>query len=386
MDLKFGVIGVGGQGNGWCRRVNSWPSLAGADIKLVAVCDRDENLAKRMGEKYKAVAYTDYKEMLEKAGLDAVIIATPHFVHAPMAIAAAEKGVNVLTEKIMCINLEQADAMKAAVDKYGIKLAVGFQRRFDRSFTTMKNLVKSGDLGKVFQINMIFHWWRTEEYYLNSSPVEENEDEEWEGWREHWKTEGGGALANQIVHHMDLFQWVAPSKPIAVMAASRVAKHTFVETDDNTNIIIEFEDGSMGLLQAGVAYQHYQQEEFYVYGTEGTYMNRKGNKGAFGIPKKDQLFIKRSSKKGKAILKKHTPGISFNDSKKLLENFVESIVKDDASIISVDVNEGRKTVELLRAILLSQKTGKRIELPLKDSGEYPELLHTYVDEKFKDMV
>ena len=149
----------------------------------------------------------------------------------------------------MCINLKQADEMRAAVEKYKIKLAVGFQQRFNPLYVGLKNAIQSGDLGEIFQINMLFHWWRKEDYYLNSSPVPENANEDWEGWRGHWKTEGAGALANQMVHYLDVFQWLSPSPIQAVTATSRVSKHTFVETDDNTNVIVEFQNGSMGLIQ-----------------------------------------------------------------------------------------------------------------------------------------
>ena len=149
--------------------------------------------------------------MMDKEKLDLVINATPHYMHAPIVIAAAEDGLNILSEKPTCINLKQADAMIEAVDRTKIKCAIGFQHRFDPIYVALKNAITSGDLGEIYQMNMMFHWYRNENYYLNSSPVPENKDSLWEGWRGHWRTEGAGALANQIIHFMDLFQWFSPS-------------------------------------------------------------------------------------------------------------------------------------------------------------------------------
>jgi predicted dehydrogenase len=323
--------------------------------------------------------------MYDKEKPDIVIIGTPHFLHAPMAIAAAERNINVLTEKPMCINLKQADAMAAAVEKSKIKLAVGFQHRFNPIYVAMKRLIDSGDLGDIFQMNMMFHWWRNEKYYLNSSPVPENKDEDWEGWRGHWKTEGAGALANQIVHFMDVFQWLSPSRPKSIMAASRVSKHTLVETDDNTNAIVEFENGSMGFIQAGVAYEFGREEEYRIYGTKGAIIRANNLKGPLGIPKFYEDLRPKVMKAKRSMLSLMPK--SFDFSKALFTNFLQAILKDDPKSISVDVHEGRKSIEIMRGIILSQKYEKKIAIPFEDTPtDFPKLLHTYVDPEFKDMV
>ncbi len=382
MELRTGIIGVGGQGRSWLRRIKSYKKVSNSTLKFVAACDINEAMLKKIGEQEHCATHVDYLQMLEKEKLDLVIIATPHYVHAPISIAAAEHGVNVLVEKPMCINLKQAGEMKAAVEKSKIKLAVGFQHRFDPPYAGLKNMIAAGALGDIFQLNMIFHWWRKEDYFLNSSPVKENEDTDWAGWRGHWKTEGASALLNQMVHFIDIFQWLSPSPPKAVSAAVRVHKHTLIETDDNTNAVIEFENGSLGFLQAGVAYEYGKEEEYGAYGTKGAVVRRKGLKGALGVPKIYQDFRPKAAKKDTPI-RKFIPW-NLNLPKNLLANLVKAIENDDPKSISVDVNEGRKSVELIRGILLSQKHGKKITFPLEDmADEFPELPHTYADPQFK---
>ena len=157
---------------------------------------------------------------------------------------------------------------------------MGFQHRYNPIFVAMRNALNAGDLGELFQINMIYHWWRTEDYYLNSTPVPENKEADWEGWRGHWLTEGGGAIANQIVHFIDAFVSMSPAPIKSLYERSKVSKHTFVETDDNTNAIVEFQNDAMGLLQAGVAYQHDRIEELSLFGLEGMLGARKKDKSS----------------------------------------------------------------------------------------------------------
>jgi len=382
-ELKIAVIGgAGGQGSNWIRRIKHWKRILNYDLNLVAICDINKQVLESRIKKYNCKGYVDYNEMFEKEQLDAVIIATPHFLHAPMAIAAANRGVNVLCEKPMCINLKQADEMKLAIEKSRIKFAVGFQMRFDNRYRKIKNIVSSGELGDIFQINLLYHWWRTENYYLNSTPVEENKNEDWEGWRGHWKTEGAGSIANQIVHFIDVFQWISPSRIKSIVATSRVSKHTFIEVEDNTNAIVEFQNNSMGLIQTGVSYEHDRDEILGVYGINGAIVYQKNFKSLFGIPR--NIIDYRPIHLKKKKLREFRGELILDINKALFENFLKSIKEDDPKIISVDVNEGRKSIEIIRAIILSNKYDKKITFPFEDHPtDFPELPHTYVAPEFK---
>lgn len=388
-NFRIGIVGgAGGQGGSWGRRIKFWKKIEGNTLEFVAIADINELALNKACEKFGVHAYTSYQDMFDKEKLDIVIIATPHYTHVPIGIAALKSGINVLSEKPMCINLKQADELQQAVDKYNLKYAIGFQRRFNPLFIALKRAITSGDLGEIFQINMLFHWWRTEKYYLNSSPVPENKDLDWEGWRGHWKTEGAGALANQLIHNMDIFQWLSPSPIKSVSAVSKVAKHTLIEVDDNTNAVVEFQNGSMGLIQAGVAYEYGKYDEYGVFGTKGALIQRNKMKGALGLPKFFEDYRNREIKKKKRVLSYIPKNFkAYDESKELFRNFVQSIIKDDKSIISVDVKEGRKSVELMRGILLSNKYEKKIKFPFDDpADEFPEIEHTYLDPEFKDLV
>ncbi len=376
--LRVGVVGAaGGQGGSWTRRLLDW-SKAVFEIEVVALCDKSPAVKNKANNLSNVEAYLDYQEMYKKANLDLVVIATPHFLHAPMAIEAAENDINVFVEKPMCITVKQADAMRRAVMMNMVNLGVGFQHRYNPSFLGLKNAINSGDLGSVFQLNCFFRHFRTNMYYETSSRVKDPKTGRKHGWRGHWRTEGAGALSNQIIHFLDIYQWLAPSAVKSVSAISRIARHNFTETDDNTNAIVEFIDGSMGNIQAGVAYEHGSESEFGIYGTKGALIHRKnmfdeeGNK----VP-----YIDYRQDKSKPA-KDYKPSVLKGDMQ-MFGDFLQAIEEDDPSLISVDVEEGRKSIELMRGILMSIILEKKVSFPLHDTEIWPSLARTYEDPMFK---
>jgi UDP-N-acetyl-2-amino-2-deoxyglucuronate dehydrogenase len=381
--LRFGVIGAaGGQAGGWAQKIMDWGKTEVFDIELVAVCDIRKTGVENVAKKHGVTAYTDYEKMYKEAKLDAVVIGTPHYVHAPMSILAAEHEINILVEKPMCINLKQADEMRKAVKINDVKLAVGFQHRFSPAYLGLKNAVESGDLGQIFQFNMFFRHWRTEMYYETSTPVKDPVSGREHGWRGHWRTEGAGALSNQLIHFLDQYQWIAPSPVKSVTAISRVSKHSFPETDDNTNAIVEFMDGSMGNIQAGVAYEYGNDSEFGLYGTNGALIHRKNMFDEKG-EKVPYLDMRPPAMQKKKPAKSYMPGV-LNGSMQMFAGFLEAIEEDDSSLISCDVDEGRKSIELMRGILLSIIFEKKVSFPVHDSESlFPSLAHTYKDPMFE---
>ncbi|MFX0099658.1 MAG: Gfo/Idh/MocA family protein [Candidatus Hodarchaeota archaeon] len=376
--LRIGVIGgVSGRGSGWVRKMVEWKESLFPNLELVAICDKNPAVKQKAAKMQGVEAFLDYKEMYKKANLDVVIIATPHYLHAPMAIAAAEADIHVFTEKPMCITLRQADAMARAVKMNGVMLAVGFQRRFANTHVLLKNLIDSGDLGFVYQLNLFARSFRTNMYYDTSTLVIDPKTGREHGWKGHWNTEGGGALANQLIHHMDIYQWIAPSPIKSVCAISRIARHTFTETDDNTNVIVEFMDGSMGNIQAGVAYEFGRDTEFGIYGTKGTVIHRGNMRDEEGKP---LPIIDLRQDKSKP-LKKYSPGLLMGETQ-MFGDFLEAIEEDDPSLISVDVDEGRKSIELLRGIFMSIILEKKVTFPLHDAEIWPSLARTYKDPTF----
>ena len=145
MPLKFAVIGCGGMGR---SHSHNFKNMGPDVITMAAACDIVPEKAQKFVEDFGyEKAYTDYKQMLEEVRPDAVLVTTWNAAHAPCTIAALEAGANVLCEKPMAMNAEEAAAMKAAAERTGKHLQIGFVRRFGRDAAEAKKLINEGWLG-----------------------------------------------------------------------------------------------------------------------------------------------------------------------------------------------------------------------------------------------
>jgi predicted dehydrogenase len=131
------------------------------NCELVAVCDIQEDRAVANARRYDCLHYTNYMEMLLSEDIDVVHLLTPHDLHAPMAIAAAEAGKHVLTEKPMALTTEQAESIIATCERSNVELGVIFQTRYNASSRLVKKSLQSGKLGFIIGGKCQLTWNRT---------------------------------------------------------------------------------------------------------------------------------------------------------------------------------------------------------------------------------
>jgi predicted dehydrogenase len=147
--MRFCVIGTGRAGAIHARNISQRIRSA----ELVALCDRDAEGMGRLGDELGVSArLADYREAVTRADVDGVVIVTPTFLHCEIAVAAAEQGKHVFLEKPMAVTIEECRKILAAVQRSGVKLQIGFMRRFDDGFRHAHELVSSGELGRVMKI------------------------------------------------------------------------------------------------------------------------------------------------------------------------------------------------------------------------------------------
>ena len=221
-QVRTAIIGCGKVGRIHADALKSVP-----EAEFVAVCDSDAGRAAAFAGQYSVRPYTDMGDLLKDSGAEAVILCTPHPLHAEPAIRAAEAGVHVLVEKPLAANLADCDAMLAAADKAGVKLGVVSQRRFFEPVRRMRAAIDAGKIGRPALGTFVMLSWRDEAYY-RSDP-----------WRGRWDTEGGGVLVNQSPHQLDLLQWfMGPIEEISGRWAN--VNHPSVEVDDTAVAVIRF--------------------------------------------------------------------------------------------------------------------------------------------------
>ncbi|MCM0650847.1 Gfo/Idh/MocA family oxidoreductase [Clostridium swellfunianum] len=227
--MKKYRVGVIGCGNIFPMHALSVNSLENAEV--VAVCDVKEDRAKEKAKQLNCSYYVDYKEMIEKEKLDVIHICLPHYLHAPVAIYAASKGINILTEKPMSIKLEDAEAMISAAKDNNVVLGVIFQNRYNPGSQLIKRTLESGELGKIISAKLSVTWNRSDEYYSKSD------------WKGTWDKEGGGVIIDQAIHTMDLLRWFIGSEIEYVDANVSNRAHEIIEVEDSAEGVIKYKNG-----------------------------------------------------------------------------------------------------------------------------------------------
>jgi predicted dehydrogenase len=250
-ELAVAIIGVGSQGYG--SLLNGCLKIEG--IRFVAVCDiwpfyqrRAVNLLKKYGQTVNA--YVDYREMLEKEpAIDAVLIATPDWMHAEQTIACLEAGKHVYCEKEMSNTLEQAREMVRAARRTGRLLQIGHQRRSNpRYWHAIKLIENDKVLGR---ITHCYGQWNRARLEEQGWPKGEELDEavlkqygydtmeRFRNWRWYRKF-SGGAMADLGSHQVDVFNWVLKARPRALLAAGGLDYYKGREWYDNVMAIYEY--------------------------------------------------------------------------------------------------------------------------------------------------
>jgi predicted dehydrogenase len=233
--LKIGIVGIGGMGGNHAGQFirNEIPEAV-----LTSVCDvnpdRLEWARNTLGEK--VVRFDDADEFFAKADIDAVIIATPHYDHPPLAIQGLQKKLHVLIEKPAGVYTKQVRLMNEAAEKSGTVFGIMYNQRTKPIYQKLKDLVESGEIGELKRTNWIItSWYRSQSYYDSG------------GWRASWAGEGGGVLLNQDPHQLDLWQWTC-GMPKRVRAFCYYGKYHDIEVEDDVTAFVEYENGATGVF------------------------------------------------------------------------------------------------------------------------------------------
>lgn len=250
--LRFAIVGCGVIAPTHARSIQELPGA-----QLVALCDIQPEKAMNLANSFAAEVYFDFDEMLRNTPLDVVCVCTPSGLHADIGIAAAHYGKHVIVEKPMDISLKQADALIQACDKNGVTLSVISQHRFDPAIQELKKAVVENHLGQLNFGGSHTKWYRSQEYYDSGD------------WRGTWHMDGGGALINQLIHYVDLLQYImGPVAELHAYCATR--SHRRIDVEDVAVAAIKFRSGALGLLEGStIAYPGFC-ARLDVYGSEGS--------------------------------------------------------------------------------------------------------------------
>lgn len=166
--------------------------LEGVPCEIVGMADVDAERGATKAAKVGCAFFVDHHDLLSVVRPDAVVICTPHPLHAEQTLDALSSGAHVLVEKPMAVEVADADAMIATAERTRRVLAVNFQERFRAAVQYARDFIARGELGPLLRVLSVEPWLRTAAYYRSAS------------WRGTWKGEGGGVLMNQAPHTLDV--------------------------------------------------------------------------------------------------------------------------------------------------------------------------------------
>ena len=219
--LQCGIVGCGG-----IAQVHGEVLHGLEGVELRAFADVRLQRAEAMAERYGGRAYSSLEEMLEHEKLDVLHLCTPHALHTPMAKLAAERGLQVFTEKPPVIDRAQWAEFQKLEGKTHV--GVCFQNRYNRSVRLIRELLASGGTGKILGARAFVTWSRNAAYYTES------------GWRGALATEGGGVLINQSIHTLDLLvQFLGRASRVEASMGNHHLKHV-IEVEDTLEAYLDF--------------------------------------------------------------------------------------------------------------------------------------------------
>lgn len=338
--LGFGVIGLGSIAG---HHIKSITELN--DCKLVAVSSRNGSKLQGIANQHDGIAtYTDYHQLVKNPEVDVVCICTPSGSHLEPALAAADAGKHVITEKPLEITVERGMKMIQACEKAGVKLACIFQNRYSPDYQQLYEAVKQGVFGKPVLGNAYVKWFRDQQYYDAND------------WRGTIKGDGGAALINQSIHTIDLLlNSMGPVK--SVFGKTKTLAHD-IEGEDLGVAILEFESGALGTIEGSTAIYGGYPERLEIHGAAGNVILEGGkiidwrSETGTNLP---------STASGQTSTGSADPmAIGYESHKKQISEIVRHIINNEEP--TVNGHEGLKSVALIEAIYESAKSGEQVIL------------------------
>jgi predicted dehydrogenase len=247
MTVRAAIVGLGRWGR---SLVNAVHDKTGA-IQFVAATTRTRATAESFCREKGIVLLDRYEDVLARPDIDAIVLATPHSLHAEQVIAAAIAGKHIHVEKPLTLDRPSAEIAAAAVKRAGVVLAVGFNRRFHPSIVELRKRLRDGKLGQIMTM-VTQHTTSTGQFIAADN------------WRAQADEAPGGAFTAVGVHSLDhMIEFGGPVRD--VLCSTR--RYLPGSSDDTTNVMLRFESGATGLMFCSVATA--TTFEFTVFGTKG---------------------------------------------------------------------------------------------------------------------
>ena len=340
--IKIAVVGCGRISENHLKSIQVHQD----DFELVAVCDNNRELVKKISANLSVPGFANLDTMLREIDLDIVSICTPSGIHPQQVIKAAEAGVHVITEKPMATRWKDGLAMVKACDEAQVRLFVVKQNRLNSTLQLLKRAVTEKRFGRIHMVSINVFWTRPQEYYDSAA------------WRGTWELDGG-AFMNQASHYVDLLEWLIG--PIADIQAMTGTLGREIEVEDTGVMNVRWRNGAMGsMCVTMLTYPKNYEGSITILGEKGTV--RVGGVAVneiqhweFEEEKEYDKNIKEASYQTTSVYGFGHP-LYFKDVIDVMRGKKEP---------DTDGREGLAALEVLIAAYLSARDGKTVSLPLE---------------------
>lgn len=350
----FGIVGCGMIAEFHARAINE---IDGA--RVAGVYDSSE--ARDKGPKIAGIAtkgecaiYHSLDEMLANPEIDVICICTPSGAHLDPAVAAARAGKHVVVEKPLEITVGRCDRIIGACDDAGVRLCTIFPSRFGEANEALKRAIDGGRFGRLTLGDTYVKWWRTQQYYDSG------------GWRGTWDLDGGGALMNQAIHNVDLLVWLMGDVE-SVTAMTATLAHERIEVEDTAVAAVKFKNGALGVIEACTSAFPGLLKRTEIHGSGGSARVDQDDITLWQFATDEagdaEIRDRIAGASGFSAGASDPRGITHEGHRLQLVDFLRAI--DEGTEAKVDGREGRRSVEVIRAIYRSAKMGGQpVGLPL----------------------
>jgi len=349
--IKVGVIGTGGIGE--YAHIKELKKCGSAEV--LAVCDIDEARVKEIAERYSIpYRYTDYRDLLSRDDIDAVVISTPNISHYEIGIEAIKAKKHILCEKPLAMNVKEAKEMYEKAEETGIKHMVAFSYRFCPSAKFAKSLIDSNYIGKIFHISAEYNQsWLVDP----NTPLV---------WRLIKAQSGSGVLGDLGSHIIDLIRWMTGLEFESVLGDLQTfvkrrkkldsEEYGDVDVDDYSAFLAYLDNetrASVITSRYATGYKNYQRIE--IYGDKGSLIYE------FDRPYELSVCLGEPLVKLREFVTIPVPESyqSIHGSEEQAKTFIESILYNRPCPTFYD---GLKAQEVIDAVILSIERGCWIKI------------------------
>jgi len=370
--VRIGIVGLGNIGR---FHTDYLLNHTIARCELTAVSDAYAPSLEAFRDRPNLKTFADCGEMIRSGAIDALIVATPHFLHPTIGMDALKNGLHVMIEKPIAAHKADAERLVQVAQDHPEQVFAGmFQMRVEPRYLKIRQLIEAGELGQLTRMTwVITDWYRTEAYYASG------------GWRATWKGEGGGVLLNQCLHQLDVLQWLL-GMPERVRGFCKIGQFHDIEVEDDVTCYLEWPQGASGVFVSSTG-ESPGTNRLELVGTKGKVI-LEDDRLSFTRNEADMVEFSKVAKSGFAKPNVWNIQVPFESADNphgiVMQNFVDAIL--DGTPLTAPGESGIASVEMANVLLYSSLLGETIELPMDGAAWERKLQELIADSKHEKKV